>query len=506
MDPGEIGINYTMDDSGILLDNEKRTAKNIIERYSLRRLPDYIADKSFLCLRCLSEGSFGTLMYVEGFCEQCLTDFRKIGFLDTDNMSYEAIRIENANAFSLNVGADILMNLMIRFNWQPVVYDQNIPLVSSLILKLIEDYFRKLDPEKKETVGWLYKQCTTNDSIGTIAKYYVNLYNLACSSKEENLKLIDCISVRGLFGYHNYDLKMHDGLSVVIGTNGLGKTTIFQILKAILIEGNDFYESYKKLEYILSVPFDELVVVFRDGTRLELCQKVDSLNEKVLSFKLNDSEYSVFKTDKRFKKILKDLNPESELELIGIDGGQFLSLLGEINNIYSAIRRSFPKLKTLKKRFLFIETKRIKLTEFKQSIARLKKNGATARKIERLSNLFSNLYYEADPSLKRIRLDEKNRLVLETSQHNLIDFDCLSSGEKGALLILYQILFNAETNSIILIDEPEISLHIAWQQRLGEIIQDMLKEKNGTQIIVATHSPFMAASNQDSIVEARLAQ
>ena len=496
-----------MDDSGILLDNEKMTTKNTLERYSLRKLPDYIADKPFLCLLCLSRGTHATITYVENFCAKCLGDFRKHGSLDVKNMEYEAIRVQNANAFSLNVGADILMNLMIRFNWEPVDYSSNIEPISFLVSKVITDYFQKLDSKKRETLSQLYEHCIRIDSIEAIAKYYVPLYNLACSSKEENLKLIDYISVRGLFGYHSYDLKMRsEGLSIVIGTNGLGKTTLFQILKAILIEGNDSYESYKKLEYILSIPFRLIVVGFRDGTKIELHQENDSVGEKRLLFRLNDNEFIAFKTDKEFERVLKKWKPESELELLGLDVIEFMSLLSGLKSIYGEIRSTFPKLKTVKKRFLFIETKRIKLTEFRQSIARLRKNEITARKIGQLSTLFSSLYYKEDPSLKTIKLDDRNRLVLETSRRELLDFDCLSSGEKGALLILYQVLFNTEMNSIILIDEPEISLHIAWQQRLGEIIQELLKEKSGTQIIVATHSPFMAASNHDSIVEARLMQ
>ena len=40
----------------------------------------------------------------------------------------------------------------------------------------------------------------------------------------------------------------------------------------------------------------------------------------------------------------------------------------------------------------------------------------------------------------------------------------LSSGELHLFIIFYEIIFNTYKNSLILIDEPELSFHISWQQ------------------------------------------
>ena len=55
-----------------------------------------------------------------------------------------------------------------------------------------------------------------------------------------------------------------------------------------------------------------------------------------------------------------------------------------------------------------------------------------------------------------------------------------------------------------MIDEPEISLHIAWQQKLGEMIQKITQNKMGVQVIMTTHSPFITAGNTNLLVEAEL--
>ncbi|MFE6744659.1 AAA family ATPase [Kitasatospora purpeofusca] len=64
----------------------------------------------------------------------------------------------------------------------------------------------------------------------------------------------------------------------------------------------------------------------------------------------------------------------------------------------------------------------------------------------------------------------------------------LSSGEQHELVLTYDLLFNVEPNSLVLIDEPEISLHVAWQQ---EFLNDIARiaETASLRFVVATHSP-----------------
>ena len=62
----------------------------------------------------------------------------------------------------------------------------------------------------------------------------------------------------------------------------------------------------------------------------------------------------------------------------------------------------------------------------------------------------------------------------------------LSSGEKQMLAILLTVLVEDRKPYILFMDEPEISLHIDWQERLINIILDM---NPNVQIILTTHSP-----------------
>ena len=76
----------------------------------------------------------------------------------------------------------------------------------------------------------------------------------------------------------------------------------------------------------------------------------------------------------------------------------------------------------------------------------------------------------------------------------------LSSGEQHELVILYELLFRVSKNSIILIDEPEISLHVAWQD---EFLKDLgqMAELSQFHALVATHSPQIISDRWDLTVE-----
>lgn len=80
------------------------------------------------------------------------------------------------------------------------------------------------------------------------------------------------------------------------------------------------------------------------------------------------------------------------------------------------------------------------------------------------------------------------RLFFKTEYGGEIDIDQLSSGEKQLLYILLQVFLQEKKKWIVLMDEPEISLHISWQQKLIDVICQM---NPNCQLIIATHSPSM---------------
>lgn len=75
----------------------------------------------------------------------------------------------------------------------------------------------------------------------------------------------------------------------------------------------------------------------------------------------------------------------------------------------------------------------------------------------------------------------------------------LSSGEKQMLAILLTVLVEDQQNYVLFMDEPEVSMHIEWQQRLIDLI---LQLNPNVQIILTTHSPAVVMNGwMDHVTE-----
>tara|TARA_B100001059_G_C17816155_1_gene575382 strand:- start:1118 stop:2434 length:1317 start_codon:yes stop_codon:yes gene_type:complete len=74
----------------------------------------------------------------------------------------------------------------------------------------------------------------------------------------------------------------------------------------------------------------------------------------------------------------------------------------------------------------------------------------------------------------------------------------LSSGEKQLLILLTEAVLQKQQPYIFLADEPELSLHIAWQRRVVPAIKSL---NPNAQVVVATHSPEIASKFKGSIID-----
>jgi predicted ATPase len=100
---------------------------------------------------------------------------------------------------------------------------------------------------------------------------------------------------------------------------------------------------------------------------------------------------------------------------------------------------------------------------------------------------------------KTVRIDRELGLVAEGEQGRALELDALSSGEQHELVLHYDLLFRVRPNTLVLIDEPELSLHVAWQKRF---LPDLLEivETAQCDVLMATHSPFIVGDRSDLMV------
>ena len=100
---------------------------------------------------------------------------------------------------------------------------------------------------------------------------------------------------------------------------------------------------------------------------------------------------------------------------------------------------------------------------------------------------------------KQVRLDRKRGLVVTGVDGRALELSALSSGEQHELVLLFDLLFKVEKNTLVLIDEPELSLHISWQERfLPELLQ--VVGVGQFDVLLATHSPYIVGDRDDLTV------
>lgn len=119
--------------------------------------------------------------------------------------------------------------------------------------------------------------------------------------------------------------------------------------------------------------------------------------------------------------------------------------------------------------------------------------------LEELSNqisLFKTLVEKKLVNKKIVFNKEKGFYFIQNQTEKVLDGTQLSSGEQQELIMLYDMIFRTSTDTLILIDEPELSLHIKWQL---EFIDDLLEiiKTNGFKAIIATHSPQIIDNRWD---------
>lgn len=89
---------------------------------------------------------------------------------------------------------------------------------------------------------------------------------------------------------------------------------------------------------------------------------------------------------------------------------------------------------------------------------------------------------------KRLDLTHPEGLTILDHDGSPLPLDKLSSGEQHQLVLLVDLLFHTAPGSLLLIDEPELSMHVVWQQ---QVLPDLLEiaKLSDFDVIVATHSP-----------------
>jgi len=262
-------------------------------------------------------------------------------------------------------------------------------------------------------------------------------------SDSRRVEKINTIEIKNLWGHYDFNWeKLNDDVNILIGINGSGKTTIFNIVDYLF---NNQPNKLKK--------FKASIKVIYNNNRNELVYP--NGREKLLFFtnvkKINTFDVSV-STRSRTKTLL-----DVELEKL-----------------------VFKKDKS--DSFTFLDYRLRKMRGTQTNTNGFKKY---QKKINDFYALINEHFKDTD---KEIYEDEVTNGIkfYHTKQNKYISINDLSAGEKQLLIIFFTVFLQDEQHSVLLLDEPEISLHIRWQHKLIDTLRAL---NPNCQLIISTHSP-----------------
>ncbi|SEF24330.1 AAA family ATPase [Variovorax sp. NFACC27] len=114
-----------------------------------------------------------------------------------------------------------------------------------------------------------------------------------------------------------------------------------------------------------------------------------------------------------------------------------------------------------------------------------------ASRVELLLNILNKKFTN-----KTVGISREFGLIVKGSDNQKIAINALSSGEQHEIVLLYDLLFKTSPNTLVLIDEPELSLHVSWQRSFLDDLLEVIRLAR-FDVLLATHSPYIVGDRSD---------
>ena len=249
-----------------------------------------------------------------------------------------------------------------------------------------------------------------------------------------NGQYIERIEIEALWNGHKHiRWDLQPGVNILSGVNGVGKSTI---LNRVIMHLLDIDKEMRKNDgvHLTFFPNDAKSVDF---------EVIRSFDRPMLSSELMNK--------------VTDVQLQTELDL----------------HIYHLQRRWLDYQVNLSNRMVELFT-----SQDPEAAAKVQE---LAKEKTHFQDIVDDLFRETGKTIKR----DLNEIYFDSYGEKISPYK-LSSGEKQMLIILLTVLVQNRCPFVLFMDEPEVSLHVEWQQRLLDLMLDL---NPNAQIILTTHSP-----------------
>lgn len=284
---------------------------------------------------------------------------------------------------------------------------------------------------------------------------------------------------------------------------------------------------------------DDILNIYADQLPEDLSKSLFRIESEEISRVLDSIKVHMIKEQRLFRKVLKlertyraDKDKTIIIETIQTYAEELKELIAlnlqESFKISQELDSSYPNRLVREKDILTNEEYTARFTTLENKQQKLAKNGLYEREqqfltyntedskalsvylndldkklsifdslVEKL-DLFTGILNERRFTFKKIQIDREKGFYFKTDKGKELELNQLSSGEQHEVVILYELIFKATQNTLVLIDEPEISLHITWQKEFLNDLLRIIKIQN-IQVIIATHAPSIINDRWDLV-------
>ena len=132
------------------------------------------------------------------------------------------------------------------------------------------------------------------------------------------------------------------------------------------------------------------------------------------------------------------------------------------------------------------------ITEYLKQIV-WEENNTPHEAYREIKSFINSIFDEFSINISFDSLDKNEKVIFTNKNGDKFPLNKISTGEKTLLSKAFYLFIQNIRDKVILIDEPELSLHPSWQSKILKLYEKFAEEYN-CQIILSTHSPHIIAS------------